>query len=100
MKSVFYPRIVHELGLARRLDIVWDRYNPMSIEKSTRDKRGHSCRQRVTGSADVPRDWEMFLINADKKRAFYISVQYAFDMTIAGSKKAVHYRRLLYEAYL
>ena len=48
-KVLFFSQNSRESGLARRLDIVWDRYNSMSIEESTRDKRGHSCRQRVTG---------------------------------------------------
>ena len=82
--------MVHELRLARRLDIVWDLYNPMSIKENTRDKRGHSCRQRVTDSVKVPRDWQIFLMNADiKKVNFYIlvSVQCAIDRTIAGPKR-------------
>ena len=46
----------------------------MSIKVSTRDKRGHSCRQRVAGSANVLRDWPTFLMNADKKELFaYLS---------------------------
>ena len=85
----------HELGLARRLDIVWDCNNPVSIKESSKDKRGHSCRQRVTGSANVLRDWQTFLKNADnKKRAFYISVQYAADRTTAGPKRALPCRQI------
>ena len=63
-----FLRTVHELGLARRLDIVWDRNNPISIKESTRGKRGHSYRQRVTGSAKALRDWQTFLKNADNKK--------------------------------
>ena len=68
---MFFPRTVNELGLARRLDIVCDSYNPISIKESTRDKRGHSCRQRVTGSAKVLRDWQTFLKNADNKKELF-----------------------------
>ena len=53
LKNCFFPRTVHKLGFARRLDIVWDRCNPISIKESTRDKRGHICWQHVTGSAKV-----------------------------------------------
>ena len=67
----FFSKIVHELSLARRLDIIWDRYNPMSIKESTKDKRGHSCRQRVTGSVKVLRDWQTFLNNADNKKELF-----------------------------
>ena len=37
LKKSFFPRMVHEIGLARRLDIDWDRYNPMSVKENTRD---------------------------------------------------------------
>ena len=39
LQKCFFPRIVHEIGLARRLDIVWDRYNPISAKENTRDNR-------------------------------------------------------------
>ena len=38
-EKVFFPRIVHEIGLARRLHIVWDRYNSMSVKENPRDKQ-------------------------------------------------------------
>ena len=38
-KVFFFPRIVHEIGLARRLNIAWDRYNPMSVKENPRDKQ-------------------------------------------------------------
>ena len=71
LKKVFFPRTVHKLGFARRLDIVWDRYNPISIKESTRDKRGHICWQHVTGSAKVLREWQTFLKNADNKKELF-----------------------------
>ena len=43
----------------------------MSIEESTSDKRGHSCRQRVTGSVKVLRGWQTFLKNADNKKELF-----------------------------
>ena len=36
---VFGPRIRYELRSCNRLDIIWDRYLPMSIKGGTRDKR-------------------------------------------------------------
>ena len=66
----------------------------MSIKESTRDKRGHSCRQRVAGSAKVPRDWQTFLKNADNKKELFTHLaSYAIDRTIAGPKRAVHHKR-------
>ena len=38
-EKVFFPRIVHEIVLSRRSDIVWDRYNPMSVKENTRENR-------------------------------------------------------------
>ena len=43
----------------------------MSIKGSTREKRGHSSRQRVTGSSKVPFDWQGFLMNADNKKELF-----------------------------
>ena len=93
-KSVFFE----ELGLARRLGIVWDRYNPVSIRESTRDKRGHSCRQRVTGSAKVPRDRQTFLKNVDNKNSFLHIYPVCYRQDNCRTKRAVHHRRWLCEA--
>ena len=41
-EKVFLPKILHELDFTSRADIVWDRYLPMSIKGSTREKRGPS----------------------------------------------------------
>ena len=60
LRRYFLPRILHELDLSSRVDVVWDRYLPMSIKGSTREKRGHSSRQRVTGLSKVPFDWQGF----------------------------------------
>ena len=91
--------MVHELGLARSLDIVWDRYNAMFIKESTRDKRGHSCRQRVTGSAKVPRDRQTFLKNVDNKNSFLHICPVCYRQDNCRTKRAVHHRRWLCEAY-
>ena len=50
-EKIFLPRILYELDLSSRVGVGWNRYLPMSIKGSTREKRGHSSRQRVTGSA-------------------------------------------------
>uniref|UniRef100_UPI00358F24FE uncharacterized protein n=1 Tax=Myxine glutinosa TaxID=7769 RepID=UPI00358F24FE len=72
--KVFCPRIQHELKRAARVDIVWDQYRT-SIKATTREKRGTGTRQRVSGSAKVPGNWQNFLANAEnKKRALLIPV--------------------------
>ena len=66
--KVFCPRIQHELKRATRVDIVWDQYRSMSIKATTREKRGNDTRQRVSGSAKVPGNWQNFLFNAENKK--------------------------------
>ena len=95
-KSVF-PRIVHEIGLARRLHMVWDRYNPMSVKENPRDKQlSATCDRLCKSSWGLANFFEECL---QQIRDFYISIQYAIDRTIAGPKRAVHHKRWLCEAY-
>ena len=58
--KIFLSRIKHELVRSTRVDVVWDDHRDMSIKGGTREKRGSGTRQRVTGSAKVPRDWQKF----------------------------------------
>uniref|UniRef100_UPI00358DF69B uncharacterized protein n=1 Tax=Myxine glutinosa TaxID=7769 RepID=UPI00358DF69B len=69
--KVFCPRIQHELKRAARVDIVWDQYRTMSIKATTREKRGTGTRQRVSGSAKVPGNWQNFLANAENKKELF-----------------------------
>uniref|UniRef100_UPI00358E15C1 uncharacterized protein n=1 Tax=Myxine glutinosa TaxID=7769 RepID=UPI00358E15C1 len=69
--KVFCPRIQHELKRAARVDIVWDQYHTMSIKATTREKRGTGTRQRVSGSAKVPGNWQNFLANAENKKELF-----------------------------
>ena len=72
----------------------------MSIKGSTREKRGHSSRQRVTGSAKVPLDWQGFLMNADNKKELftYLSSKLVAEKN-QRKKRIVYHRRWLCEAY-
>ena len=69
--KVFLPRIIHECEPASRVDVVFDRYLPMSIKQCTRERRGESARQRVTGTAKAPGDWQKFLLNSDNKSELF-----------------------------
>lgn len=70
--KVFFPRIRHELIRSRRVDIVWDDYRKLSIKGGTRQKRGTGTRQRVTGCAKVPANWQNFLANAENKKELFL----------------------------
>ena len=74
LTEVFRTRIQHELKRTARVDIVWDQYRSMSIKATTREKRGKGTRQRVSGSAKVPGNWQDFLSNAENKKALFIPV--------------------------
>ena len=69
--NVFCPRIHHELKRSTRVDIVWDQYRETSIKGSTREKRGTGTRQRVSGSAKVPKNWPDFLASAANKTELF-----------------------------
>ena len=90
-EKLFFQRIVHEIGLARRLDIVWDRYNPMYVKENPRDKQlSATCDRFCKSSWGLANFFEECL---QQIRDFYISIQYAIDRTIAGPKRAVHHKR-------
>ena len=61
--KVFCPRICHDLKRSTRVDIVWDQYRALTIKGGTREKRGKGTRQRVSGSAKIPGNWQKFLAN-------------------------------------
>ena len=69
--NVFCPRIHQELKRSTRVDIVWDQYRETSIRQSTREKRGTGTRQRVSGSAKVPKNWPDFLASAANKTGLF-----------------------------
>ena len=69
--KVFYPRVRHDLQRSARVDIVWDQYRALTIKGGTREKRGTGTRQRVSGSAKVPRNWQEFLTNIDNKKELF-----------------------------
>lgn len=69
--KVFCPRIQHDLKRAARVDIVWDEYRTKTIKQSTRDKRGKGTRQRVSGAAKVPTNWQNFLGDAENKKELF-----------------------------
>ena len=75
---LFVPRIRYEFLSCHRLDIIWDRYFPMSIKETTRDKRSADkdggTRQRVVGSAKVPHGpnkWSSFLTDSKNKEELF-----------------------------
>ena len=67
-KSVFFFKNSSRIWFRKKIRY---RLGPLQFyvhKESTTDKRGHSCGQRVKGSAKVPMDWQTFLKNADKKK--------------------------------
>jgi hypothetical protein len=69
--NVFMPYIYSHLSNNKRVDVVWDRYEPSSIKGLARAKRGFGIRQQVNSSAPVPRNWHKFLRCDDNKTALF-----------------------------
>ena len=69
--KVFCPRVRHDLKRSTRVDIVWDDYRALTIKGGTREKRGTGTRQRVCGTAKIPRNWQKFLANVDNKKELF-----------------------------
>ncbi len=88
--KVFCPRIQHELKRAARVDIVWDQYRSMSIKSATREKRGKGTRQRVSGSAKVPGNWQNFLSNAENKKELFSFLSTSIVQTSFQDGKQVY----------
>src|SRR6218665_425874 len=68
---IFIPYIRSQLAHVKRIDIVWDRYDTVSLKGLTRAKRGFGMRRQVTESAPVPHNWHDFLRNDDNKTALF-----------------------------
>eukprot|EP00745_Piridium_sociabile_P034704 TRINITY_DN5991_c0_g1_i13.p1 TRINITY_DN5991_c0_g1~~TRINITY_DN5991_c0_g1_i13.p1 ORF type:complete len:843 (-),score=177.10 TRINITY_DN5991_c0_g1_i13:511-3039(-) len=69
--KVFCPRVRHDLNRSTRVDIVWDDYRALTIKGGTREKRGTGTRQRVSGTAKIPGNWQTFLANSDNKKELF-----------------------------
>ena len=70
-EKVFCPRVRHDLKRSTRVDVVFDQYRSLSIKGSTREKRGSGTRQRISGSAKIPGNWQQFLKNDDNKKELF-----------------------------
>jgi hypothetical protein len=69
--QVFLPYLANQLQNSNRGDVVWDVYLPDSLKQFTHTKRGKGKRQRVTGKAKVPRNWEDFLRQSENKEELF-----------------------------
>jgi len=71
VNDIFMPYIHSQLCKARRVDVVWDRYDKTSLKGLAREKRGTAVRQQVNASAPVPRNWGDFLRNEENKTSLF-----------------------------
>ena len=69
--ELFIPYLQKQLQDTTRLDIVWDTYIPDSLKESTREKRGHGVRRKVSGPTKLPGNLMDFLRDpVNKKEPF------------------------------
>ena len=69
--NVFIAYIVRQPQTANRVDVIWDVYQPDSLKKAIREKRGTGTRRRVTPSSRIPGNWKSFLrVDENKTELF------------------------------
>ena len=68
---VFLPYVQRQFENASRVDIVWDVYRPDSLKASTRERRGHGVRRKVSPSTQLPTNWKGFLRDDNNKTDFF-----------------------------
>lgn len=68
---VFMPFIYSQLFNANRVDVVFDRYHPTSINCLACKKRGTAVRQQVSTSTPIPRNWHDFLRSDQNKTQLF-----------------------------
>ena len=69
--KVFCPRVRHNLKLSARVNIVWDQYRSLTIKGGRRETRGTGIRQRISGTAKIPGNWQKFLASGDNKKELF-----------------------------
>ena len=69
--TVFIPYVLKQLDSAKRIDVVWDVYIPESLKATTRHKRGHGQRRRLTPTSPIPSNWASGLRNDRNKEDLF-----------------------------
>jgi hypothetical protein len=89
--KAFMPYICFQLASVKRLDIVWDRYDPAGLKAITRDKRGTGSRRQVTSSFPEPHIWHDFLRNDKNKKELlcFLARKICVDTVNVGGKLVV-----------
>ena len=59
--TIFMAYILRKLEKVEQIDILWDRYLPMSLKKAIREKRGVGRGRQVLVSTPLPANWQDFL---------------------------------------
>jgi len=69
--EIFMPFIASQLRTACRIDVVWDRYDSISLNDTVRECRGIGIRRHVTRDTPIPRNWSEFLQSNDNKTELF-----------------------------
>ena len=56
VQKMFAQYIETMFKVAKRVDIVWDRYFPQSLKNCTRENRGEGIRRKVTDTGLLPKN--------------------------------------------
>ena len=86
-EKVFFPHMLEKLEYVDRLDIIWDRYLPQSLNQATRQKRGSSCRVQVKDCTPIPSNWETFLkLKQNKAKLFHFLAESIGSVATEGKQ--------------
>ena len=70
-KTIFLPYIINQLRNVERVDVVWDRYLPDSLEDSAQGKKGKDIRRCIRPDTRIPGNWTAFLrVDKSKQELF------------------------------
>ena len=82
-KAVFLPYIINRLRNVERVDVVWVRYLPSSLNDSARIKRGKGMRRRFGPDTRILGDWTAFLRVDENKHELFLYL--AEQLTTIGT---------------
>ena len=71
VNDVFLPYIQSQIARVRRLDLVWDSYQPLSLKATTCAKRGTGVGMHVGSHVPVPSNWQEFLRDDQNKSELF-----------------------------
>ena len=87
--QIFVPYLMKQLQNAKRVDVIWDTYIPISIKESTREKRGKGIRRKVAGKTKLPGNWADFLRDANNRQELFSFLSNKIATAVCPEEKEI-----------